>query len=103
MMDFWIGGAYPGCRLLDSYEERHAAGQEPNMIDKEFLRLWFAERCDPYKDEVLPAAPPELVVELSQRYIKLYEMITGETFVTPPGDVDVEDRINTNVAKALGK
>ena len=35
--------------LLDSYEERFAKGDEPNMIDKEFLRLWFAERCDPYK------------------------------------------------------
>ena len=38
--------------LADSYEERHAAGQEPQSIDKEFLRLWFRERCDPYKDKV---------------------------------------------------
>ena len=89
--------------LKGSYDERHAAGQEPEMIDKEFLRLWFAERCDPYNDEVLPKAPAELVVELSQRYIKLYEMITGETFVTPPADMDVQERLNNNVAKALGK
>ena len=96
------------------------------MIDKEFLRLWFAERyvylsfisvwairltssvlfvnrCDPYKDETIPAAPDELVVELSQRYIKLYEMITGETFEVPPVDVDVKRRIDENVGKALGK
>lgn len=38
--------------LADSYEARHAAGQEPQNIDKEFLRLWFRARCDPYKDEV---------------------------------------------------
>jgi hypothetical protein len=38
--------------LADTYEARHAAGQEPENIDKEFLRLWFRERCDPYKDEV---------------------------------------------------
>lgn len=38
--------------LADSYESRLAAGQEPQNIDKEFLRLWFRERCDPYKDEV---------------------------------------------------
>lgn len=38
--------------LADSYESRHAAGQEPQNIDKEFLRLWFRSRCDPYKDEV---------------------------------------------------
>jgi phosphoribosylaminoimidazole-succinocarboxamide synthase len=49
----------------------HAPGclpaQEPENIDKEFLRLWFRARCDPYKDPVLPEAPQELVVELSKR------------------------------------
>ena len=45
-----------GCRywLDESYEERHAQGQEPHSIDKEFLRLWFREHCDPYRDEVSP-------------------------------------------------
>lgn len=38
--------------LADTYAERHAAGQEPQNIDKEFLRLWFRARCDPYKDQV---------------------------------------------------
>jgi phosphoribosylaminoimidazole-succinocarboxamide synthase len=88
--------------LAGSYEARHAAGEEPEMIDKEFLRLWFAERCDPYNDVEIPQAPSELVVELSQRYIKLYEMITGETFVVPEEGVDAGERINENVKKALG-
>jgi len=66
--------------LTDSYEQRIAQGMEPENIDKEFLRLWFKEHCDPYNDEVLPEAPEELVVELSSRYIKLYEMITGKEF-----------------------
>eukprot|EP00891_Asterochloris_glomerata_P004412 jgi/Astpho2/4412/Aster-00030 len=66
--------------LADSYEERHAAGQEPQSIDKEFLRLWFRERCDPYKDKDLPEAPAELVLELASRYIELYQRITGERF-----------------------
>src|SRR3989344_9096681 len=35
---------------LDSYESRVAAGQEPEYFDKEFLRLWFKDHCDPYKD-----------------------------------------------------
>ena len=43
------------------------------------------------------------MVELSQRYIKLYEMITGEKFEVPPVDVDVKRRIDENVGKALGK
>jgi hypothetical protein len=38
--------------LAGTYEERHAAGQEPQNVDKEFLRLWFRQNCDPYKDEV---------------------------------------------------
>lgn len=68
-------------------------GEEPENIDKEFLRLWFKERCDPYADEPLPEAPAELVVELASRYIQLYEVITGERFVfddTDPTDLTAE-------------
>jgi phosphoribosylaminoimidazole-succinocarboxamide synthase len=66
--------------LADSYTERLAAGQEPNMIDKEFFRLWFRERCDPYKDAVLPTPPVDLIAELAARYIQLFEKITGTAF-----------------------
>ena len=66
--------------LASTYEERIAAGKEPDNIDKEFLRLWFRERCDPYKDETLPEPPVDLVAELSRRYILLYELITGKSF-----------------------
>ncbi len=66
--------------LADSYAERLAAGQEPNMIDKEFFRLWFRDRCDPYKDAELPVPPPDLIAELAARYIQLFEKITGTTF-----------------------
>jgi len=69
----------------------------------DFKCFVHCDRCDPYKDETIPAAPDELVVELSQRYIKLYEMITGEKFEVPPTDVDVKRRIDENVGKALGK
>jgi len=64
----------------DSYDERFAKGEEPEYFDKEFLRLWFKENCDPYKDKEIPKAPPELVAELSRRYIEIYEIITGEKF-----------------------
>jgi phosphoribosylaminoimidazole-succinocarboxamide synthase len=73
--------------LKSSYEERFRKGQEPENIDKEFFRLWFVENCDPYNDKVLPKAPDELVIELSRRYIQLYEMITGNEFKTVVGDV----------------
>jgi phosphoribosylaminoimidazole-succinocarboxamide synthase len=66
--------------IAESYAERVAAGMEPDMIDKEFFRLWFRERCDPYKDAVLPMPPDELIVELASRYIRLFEKITGSVF-----------------------
>jgi phosphoribosylaminoimidazole-succinocarboxamide synthase len=66
--------------LADSYEERVAAGREPDMIDKEFFRLWFRERCDPYADAELPVPPYELIAELASRYIQLFEKITGQEF-----------------------
>ena len=51
--------------IAESYERRMGEGLEPENIDKEFLRLWFKDHCDPYEDETLPAAPDDLVVELS--------------------------------------
>lgn len=66
--------------LTDSYASRLAIGREPDMIDKEFFRLWFRERCDPYKDQVLPEPPASLIAELAARYIQLFETITGTPF-----------------------
>ncbi|HEY4513784.1 MAG TPA: phosphoribosylaminoimidazolesuccinocarboxamide synthase [Candidatus Paceibacterota bacterium] len=80
---------------LGSYEERVLKGEEPEYFDKEFLRLWFREHCDPYKDAVLPEAPQELVDEMSHRYIQMYEQITGEKFV--PGETPVLSRIERNL------
>ena len=38
--------------IADTYKVRHSLEMEPENIDKEFLRLWFRSRCDPYKDKV---------------------------------------------------
>ncbi|HCI85306.1 MAG TPA: phosphoribosylamine--glycine ligase, partial [Dehalococcoidia bacterium] len=84
--------------IVDSYEERTQSGQEPENVDKEFLRIWFSENSDPYNDEVLPAAPDDLVIELSQRYIFLYEKITGNKFEFPNADQSVVERLATNLA-----
>ncbi|HEX2548751.1 MAG TPA: phosphoribosylaminoimidazolesuccinocarboxamide synthase, partial [Gammaproteobacteria bacterium] len=66
--------------LASTFEERFANAKEPENIDKEFLRLWFIQNCDPYKDAELPKAPDELITTLSARYIQLFEMITGTPF-----------------------
>lgn len=86
--------------IAKSYEERHARGEEPQNIDKEFLRLWFRSHCDPYNDKVLPEAPIELVAELSRRYIMLYEKITQQPFSPASPHQDPRERIQQNLSKA---
>ena len=87
--------------VANTYEERMSAGQEPQNIDKEFLRLWFVDNCDPYNDEILPDAPEELVAELSSRYIYLYETVVGASFPFPDASKLVKERINENLKGLL--
>ncbi len=71
----------------DTYEALIADGKEPENFDKEFLRLWFRERCDPYNDKTLPEMPDEFRVEVASRYIETFERITGQEFQLPEGNV----------------
>lgn len=83
--------------LADTYERRFSEGLEPENIDKEWLRLWFSEHCDPYQDEILPDAPEALVVSLSARYIQLYEMITGIPFSFPKENIPIIERMKQHL------
>lgn len=87
--------------LAGSYDSRFAAGQEPESIDKEFLRLWYVEHCYPYKDKILPKAPDELIVTLASRYIQLFEMITGESFAYEEHPELVNQRIEHHLENWL--
>ncbi|MDF2379813.1 MAG: phosphoribosylaminoimidazolesuccinocarboxamide synthase [Candidatus Gracilibacteria bacterium] len=71
----------------DTYQALIADGKEPENFDKEFLRLWFRDRCDPYNDENLPEMPDEFRIEVALRYIETYERITGEAFQMPESSV----------------
>ncbi len=86
--------------IADSYDARLAAGQEPESLDKEFLRLWITARCDPYT-EPLPDIAPETLLEFSGKYIRLYEQVTGETFEKPASGEAVRDRVRANLARAF--
>jgi phosphoribosylaminoimidazole-succinocarboxamide synthase len=83
-----------------SYAERLASGSEPESLDKEFLRLWIVERCDPY-NEPIPEVPPETLIEFSEKYIALYERVTGQHFERPSVDQPVRDRVRANLAMAF--
>jgi len=80
----------------ESYKERVDKGLEPEYFDKEFLRLWFKEHSDPYKDKVLPEAPKEKVVELAYRYVQICEQLTGKKFEVDFG-VPLIERITKNL------
>ena len=76
--------------VAETYEARLAAGEEPDNFDKEFLRLWYAERG--YRGDGEPPAPTEeLIAQVSQRYIACYEKLTGRVF--EPGAYPAETRI----------
>lgn len=81
----------------DSYAEHFARGDEPENFDKEFVRLAYAEHG--YRGD---GTPPEMAediwVALSQRYIAIYEMLTGQAF--KPGEYPIEPRLIKNLQRA---
>ncbi|MDX9689861.1 MAG: phosphoribosylaminoimidazolesuccinocarboxamide synthase [Proteobacteria bacterium] len=84
--------------IAESYQERIAKGEEPESLDKEFLRLWIADRCDPYKESI-PEIPDETLADFSARYIGLYERISGKDFEMPTGGMPVRERVRRNIQK----
>ena len=63
----------------DTYKERMKKGQEPDNFDKEFLRLWYAQRG--YTGEGQPPKmATDLIIKLAQRYIDVYEKISNKKF-----------------------
>ncbi len=84
----------------DSYKTRFAKGQEPENFDKEFLRLWYAQKG--YRgDGKPPKMSDELLVALAQRYIKVYEIISGKKFNA--FQYPIEKRIKENIKTWLEK
>ncbi|WPE20302.1 Phosphoribosylaminoimidazole-succinocarboxamide synthase [Shinella zoogloeoides] len=83
--------------IADSYEESFAKGGRPASFDKDFVRSWVTERCDPYKDPI-PEIPRELVEQTSKVYIQAFEQITGKTFMPDLSGATVLDRIRKNLA-----
>jgi phosphoribosylaminoimidazole-succinocarboxamide synthase len=83
--------------IADTYPARFAAGERPDSFDKDFVRAWVAERCDPYGDTI-PEIPPEMIARTSQVYVQAYETITGRRFEMPDPGEPVLDRIRRNLA-----
>lgn len=81
----------------DTYEQKVAAGEEPENFDKEFIRLEYAQKG--YRgDGEIPVMDSELFVRASQRYIKIYELLSQKNFI--PGEYPVNPRLIKNLSAA---
>ncbi len=84
--------------LADSYQERFEKGERPESFDKDFVRAWVTERCDPYKDEI-PEIPADLIEQTSKVYIRAYEAITGTAFMPDNHGATPRDRVRASLAR----
>lgn len=84
--------------MADTYAARFGAGERPDSFDKDFVRSWVAERCDPYVDPV-PVIPPEMIEQTSDVYVDAFRRITGRDFEAPRPDEDIAARIRRNLSR----
>ena len=87
---------------IDGYATRQERGEAQKQLSKEFVRQWLIENgFQGLEGQQIPEMTDAKLIEISDRYIELYEQITGETFVK--ADVgNVAERIENNVLEYLG-
>jgi len=87
----------------EGYAERQAAGEPQKQLSKEFVRQWLIQHgFQGLEGQQLPEITTAYTEKVSQRYIELYEQITGETFVPAPIN-NLHQRIEQNVLAYLEK
>ena len=85
----------------EGYEERFEKGEPQKQLSKEFVREWLmANGFQGKEGQTVPEMTPEIVNSISERYIELYEHITGETFVKAD-TTELASRIEKNVTEYL--
>ena len=87
----------------DGYQGRQDRGEAQKQLSKEFVRQWLiANNFQGLEGQIVPFMTDEYIEMVSERYIELYENITGETFVK--ADVsNIQNRIEQNVLEYLNK
>ena len=85
----------------EGYQERQDRGEEQKQLSKEFVRQWLISNgFQGLEGQKTPQMSDEYIQSVSDRYIELYEKITGETFVKAPID-NIQERIESNVLEYL--
>jgi len=88
---------------LEGYEERQAKGEQQKQLSKEFVREWLmANGFQGKEGQQVPNMPDDFVNQVSERYIELYENITGDKFVKADASQIIE-RIEKNVTLKLNE
>ena len=86
------------------YEERFARGEQQRQLSKEFVREWLmANGFQGQEGAEVPEMTPEIVGSISDRYIELYENITGEKFDKGEADGDRMERMQANIANMIAR
>jgi phosphoribosylaminoimidazole-succinocarboxamide synthase len=87
----------------ENYEERQKTGEPQKQLSKEFVRQWLIEHEFMGKPgQVVPLMDDEFIVEVAERYIQIYELLTGQKF-EPRDYYNAEKDIYNNVLNALNK
>jgi len=85
----------------EGYEEKQKKGEQQKQLSKEFLREWLMKNnFQGLEGQLLPEMSDEIVRQVSDRYIELYEKLTGETFIKTDTSM-ILDRIQSNVEQSL--
>ncbi len=86
---------------LEGYEERQKNGTEQKQLSKEFVRRWLIENGFQGKEgQKVPVMSDEWVNEISERYIELYEKVTGEKFQRAATG-NILERVEKNILKFI--
>lgn len=94
---FWTAASYEEVKAVRSQSrEERTDCKEPENFDKEFVRLAYAAQG--YRGDGPPSPlPDKLALDAAARYIRSYEMLTGQTFT--PGELPVASRVASNLGK----
>lgn len=86
----------------EGYEEKLAKGEPQRQLSKEFVRQWLiSHNFMNEPGQVMPDMTDEYINSVSERYIELYEHITGNKFVKPTDSEDINKRIQDNINNYL--
>jgi phosphoribosylaminoimidazole-succinocarboxamide synthase len=85
----------------EGYEARQQKGEKQKQLSKEFVRQWLIENGFQGKEgQQIPEMTEEVINNISDRYVELYEKVSGKKFIAP-SDQNVLERVENNIKKAL--